>query len=292
MKQYFKTVIALIMTTALSMPAGARNMPQVRGSDTMVNLVQRMAEVYSEKNPGKFLSVTGGGSGNGLASLRNRTTDIANSSRDIREREIRDMQGKGVNPVGVVIAIDCITIVVNGDNPVDKLTFGQLGAIFRGDVKNWKEVGGADIPITLYGRQSNSGTYVVFRERVLKDNYSDRMYRMNGNSQIVEGIKADKSGIGYVGLGYAQKEPRIKDISLAEEEGAEYIDPNNRSDIEAGRYPLMRPVYQYTDGKPSGDIREFMLFELGPEGQKIVDDMGFIPVSKEYAEYNKQSAGL
>lgn len=287
-----KTMLVFLMTAAMALTAKAESIPQVRGSDTMVNLVQRMAEVYSEKNPGKHLSVTGGGSGNGLAGLRNRTADIANSSREIRRREIRDMNGKGVNPVGIVIAEDCITIIVNGDNNVDQLTLGQLGAIFRGDIKNWKDVGGADMPITLYGRQSNSGTYMVFRQRVLKGNYSDKMYRMNGNSQIVEAVKNDKSGIGYVGLGYVKNNPKLKVVRLAQEEGAEYIDPKNRADIEAGKYPLVRAIYQYTDGTPSGAIKEFIEFELSPEGQKIVDEMGFIPLSSKYTQHNNEALGI
>jgi phosphate transport system substrate-binding protein len=290
-KNLIKTITFMALCL-IPLRSGASDMPQVRGSDTMVNLVQKLAEVYMQKNPGKHIAISGGGSGHGLSGLRNRTTDVANSSREIRQREIIDMKNRGVNPVGTVVARDCMTIVVNKDNMVDSLTLGQLGAIFRGNITNWKDVGGADMSITLYGRQSNSGTYVVFRERVLKDDYSFDMNRMNGNSQIVEAVKNDVSGIGYVGLGYARKSPDLKVVKVAVKQGEEYIDPANRSDVEAGKYPLIRPVYQYTDGIPSGNIRNFMLFELGPEGQKIVDDMGFLPVSEEYAENNIETSGL
>jgi phosphate transport system substrate-binding protein len=290
-----KKFIAVSVFVALMIMANfssAEKIPQVRGSDTMVNLVQVLAENYSQKYPDRHVAVTGGGSGNGLAGLRNRTADIANSSREIRPREIIDMKGKGVEPVGLVVGKDCITIVVNEGNKVNKLTIGQLGDIFRGEIVNWKEVGGDDLPITLYGRQSNSGTFLVFRERVVKSDYSDRMNRMNGNSQIVEAVKNDVSGIGFVGLGHAEKATRLRIVDIAAEEGQEYISPTNRSDVESGRYLLARPIYQYTNGTPSGSIKDFIEFALSPEGQKIVDEMGFIPVTEEYQEQNRKILGV
>jgi len=279
MTRLIKMLIVALVLTGIAIPAEAQDMIKVRGSDTMVNLVQRLAEVYMEKNPGKLLSITGGGSGNGLAGLRNRTTDIANSSREIRMKEIIDMNGKGVKPVGTAIGKDCITIVVNASNPVDKLTLAQLSAIYRGDVTNWKDVGGTDKPITMYGRQSNSGTYLHFKEHAVKADYSDKMYRMNGNAQIVESIKTDTTGIGYVGLGYALTTDGLKVVKIATAEGEEYIDPTNRADVDAGKYTLIRPVYQYTHGEPTGAINDFIQFELSQEGQRIVDEMGFIPLA-------------
>jgi len=285
--------MAIAIVAFMVLPAhGEEKLLQIKGSDTIVNLVQKMAEAYSEKNPGKPVSVNGGGSGTGLAGLRNRTTDIADSSRPIRQREIIDMKAKGVNPVSIVIGIDCITLIVNKKNKVDKLTFGQLGAIFRGEITNWKDVGGDDMPISLYGRQSNSGTNEVFKETVVNGEYADTMKRMNGNAQIVEGIKSDSSGIGYVGLGFAQNGPELKALRIAASEKAEYIDPNNRDDVVAGRYPLTRPLYQYTDGAPSGATMDFIKFELSSEGQKMVEEMGFIPITKNYVEENKRNAGI
>ena len=288
-----KIIAGIILLVFVALPAaGDENMLQVRGSDTIVNLAQRLAEVYSEKNPGRHVAVTGGGSGTGIAGLRNRTTDIANSSRPIRQREIVDMKSKGVSPIGIVIAMDCITLIVNEKNKVDKLTIGELKSIFSGDVVNWKDVGGDDIPITLYGRQSNSGTYEVFKENVIAGEYSDKMRRMNGNSQIVESIKNDISGIGYVGIGYVQDSSGLKAVRIAENEKKEYVDPKNAIDVESGRYPLTRPLYQYVDGAPAGAVLDFIKFELGPEGQKIVSDMGFISISKDYEEENKKNADI
>jgi phosphate transport system substrate-binding protein len=286
-------VAAAVLLAFAALPAaGEEKALQVRGSDTTVNLVQRLAEVYSEKNPGRPVSVSGGGSGTGLAGLRNRTVDIANSSRPIRQREMVDMKSKGISPVTIIIAVDCIVLAVNQKNSVDKLTIEQLGSIFRGELTNWKDVGGDDMPITLYGRQSNSGTYEVFKENVVNGEYADGIRRMNGNSQIVEGIKSDVSGIGYVGIGYVQDGADLKVIKVSKNAEEGYVDPRNRTDVETGKYPLTRPLYQYTDGMPSGAMLDFIKFELSPEGQKIVDEMGFIPITRRYIEENKQAIGI
>ncbi|MBD3425609.1 MAG: phosphate ABC transporter substrate-binding protein PstS family protein [Candidatus Omnitrophica bacterium] len=289
----FKMMTAIIVMTAIAavLSSEARQQLQVRGSDTMVNLIQRMSEVYMEKHPGNNVVVTGGGSGTGIAGLRNRTVDIADSSREIRRREIIDSRAKGVDPVRIIIARDCITIVANKNNNVDKLTTDQLGAIFRGDITNWKEVGGKDMPITLYGRQSNSGTFVLFREEVLKGDYSDEMRRMNGNAQIIESIKTDKTGIGYVGVGHAKNSSGIAVISVSGGENSEYIDPTQISASKADDYPIARKLNQYTNGAPSGDTKKFIMFELSPEGQKICEEMGFFPVSTEDKEHNEQMLG-
>ena len=258
----------------------------------MVNLVQRLAEVYMQKNPGEYVAVTGGGSGGGIAGLRNKTVDIGNASRDIKPKEMMDAMSQGVEPTRVVIGMDCITVVVNGGNKVDKLTSGQLGAIFRGEITNWSEVGGDDMPITLYGRQSNSGTFVFFREAILKGDYSDRMNRMNGNSQIVEALKNDRTGIGYIGLGHAKKASGLKIVKLASREGADYADPTNRRDVDGGKYPIVRTLNQYVDGTPRGAVKDFIEFELSSEAQNIVEEMGFLPVPDEYRKYNMDNAGV
>ena len=169
----------------------AQNTIQIKGSDSEVNLVQRLAEVFMEKNPGVNISVTGGGSGTGIAALLNKTTDIANSSRDLEPKEMDAFKKDGVNPFRVVFATDAVSAIVHPSNPVTKLTLPQLGKIFKGQVTNWKEVGGKDEKISLYGRQSNSGTFVFFREHVLKADYSPKMKAMNGNSQIAEAVKRD-----------------------------------------------------------------------------------------------------
>ena len=207
---YFAGLFAIAFTTlVLSVPmANGQGMIQVKGSDSEVNLVQRLAEVFMQKNPGVNISVTGGGSGTGIAALINKQTDIANSSRELSAKEEEAAKKAGVSPFRVAFATDGISVILHPENPVSKLTVDQLGKIFKGEIGNWKEVGGPDMKISLYGRQSNSGTYVFFREFVLKGDYSQHMKSMNGNAQIVEGVQRDKAGVGYAAVGYVVSEKR------------------------------------------------------------------------------------
>ncbi len=279
-------IIAVGLALAVGSTAHAQEMLQIKGSDTLINLVQRLAEVYMEENPGNYIAVTGGGSGTGIAALINEKCDIANASRTMKDKEVSMAQDRNVSPKRVVIAMDGLSVITNPNNPIDKLTIDQIGAIFRGDVKNWKEVGGNDAPIALYGRQSNSGTYVFFQDFVLKGDYSQKMKRMNGNAQIVEGIRADKNAIGYVGVGYLKDNKGLKVIKVATQPGGYYASPLNEADVKSGKYPIVRPLNQYVDGKPSASVAKFLRFELGERGQEIVKEEGFFPVPAEYKEFN------
>ena len=280
--------MGFFLLIAITLDCKAEEMLQIRGSDTMLNVVQELVEVYMEKNPDQPIALTGGGSGTGISGLRNRTVDIANSSRDMTGREKIDLKSKGVEPSLIVIGMDCITIVVNKNNKVNKLTTGQLGAIFRGDILNWKDLGGDDMPISLYGRQSNSGTFFLFRERILKGDYAYEMRQMNGNSQIVEAIKQDASGIGYVGRGYVSQNQDVKVVSIATELSAEYINPLEITFANASKYPIVRTLNQFVGGKPEGAIGDFLKFELSDEGQKIIEDMGFLKITEETMRQNNQ----
>lgn len=270
--------------------AQAQNMLQIKGSDTLINLVQRLAEEYMEQNPGSYIAVTGGGSGTGVAALINDKCDIANASRLMKPKEIAQAKDNGVTAKRVVIAMDGLSVITSPNNPVKKLTKGQVGAIFRGDITNWSEVGGNDAPITMYGRQSNSGTFVFFQDYVLKGEYSSKMNRMNGNAQIVEAVKTDPSGVGYVGVGYVQDQPDLV-VKVAATEGADYASPLNSEDVKSGKYPIARPLNQYINGNPTGAVKEFLDFELSYAGQQVVEQEGFFPIPTEYEDYNKQ-AGL
>lgn len=282
--------IAFAMTVQTA-TLDAANMIQIKGSDTLINLVQRLAEVYMEENPGKYIAVTGGGSGTGIAAMINDKCDIANSSREMKPKELSQASKNGVTAHRVVIAMDGLSVITNPALGIDKLTVDQIGAIFRGDVKNWKEVDGPDQKITLYGRQSNSGTYVFFQDFILKGDYSQKMNRMNGNAQIVEGIKADKGGIGYVGVGYVKKTKGLTVVSVASKPGAEYASPLNSDDVKSGKYAIARPLNQYINGTPSDDVQDFLKFELSAEGQQVVEEEGFFPVPAKYQELNSK-AGL
>ena len=267
-------------------------MIQIKGSDTLINLVQRLSEVYMEKNPDKYIAITGGGSGTGIAALMNGKCDIANASRLMKAKEIARASNNGIAAKRVVIAMDGLSVIVNAQNPVDKLTTGEIGKIFRGETTNWKALGGKDIPITLYGRQSNSGTFVFFRDAVLKGEYSASMRRMNGNAQIVEAVKQDASGVGYVGVGYVKNASGITVLKVASRPGGDYASPLDSKDVKAGKYPITRPLNQYLNGIPKGAVRDFIAFELSPEGQRIVEQEGFFQIPIEYQKFNEETVGL
>jgi phosphate transport system substrate-binding protein len=277
-----KTVSILAMLSTIILGAEVI----VKGSDTMLNLTQRLAEAYSNVQPDVTVSISGGGSGVGINAIINREVDIANASRRIKSKEISAARANGVDPTEIVIALDGLSVIVNNKNPIKQLTVQQIGAIYRDEITNWNQVGGPNKKIVLYGRQPNSGTFVFFREEVVKGEYSSAMRQMNGNAQIVEGVKADEGGIGYVGLGYIKNVEGIKPLAVAEKVGENYISPTDEARVRSGDYPLTRPLYQYTNGRPKGIVREFILFELSPAGQKIVEEEGFVPVTQNYIERN------
>ena len=299
-KSIIATVVASFLMGSFFLLAPslqASDMIQVKGSDSEVNLVQSLAEAFMKKNPGASIAVTGGGSGTGIAALINKKTDIANSSRDMNSKEEEAAKKAGVTPFRVVFATDGISVIAHPENPVSKLTLEQLGKIFKGDISNWREVGGADMKISLYGRQSNSGTFVFFREFVVKADYSPHKKAMNGNAQIVEGMQRDKAGIGYVAVGYVVNEkgevrPGVKVLNIAKDTQSEAFNPAKMENVMSGKYPISRPLNQYLVGKPSGTLLEFIKFELSPEGQEIVRKKGFFPVQPKWVEFNKKQGAM
>jgi phosphate transport system substrate-binding protein len=281
MKKVLGVIVCVVGLLSFGSVSYAAKAMQIKGSDTLINMVQRVAEVYMEKNPGKMIAVTGGGSGTGIAALVNKNCDIANSSRLIKSIEVEQAVANGV-----VVAIDSLCVIVSGKNSVEKLTVDEIGKIYRGEIRNWKDVGGADSPITLYGRQPNSGTYDFMKEMILKGEYSTKMNQMNGNAQIVEAVKQDVSSIGYVGIGYIKEATGIAIVKVAAKSGADYIDPLVMADVKAGKYPITRPLNQYLNGMPKGAVKDFIEFELSAEGQKIVEEEGFLPLNEEYVKLN------
>jgi phosphate transport system substrate-binding protein len=287
-----RILAALIAVSAVFAAGADAKITQIKGSDTLINLVQKLSEAYMEKNPGKMIGVTGGGSGTGIAALINGKCDIANSSRLIKQKEIEMAVDKGITPTKIIVAVDGLSFIVNAENKIDKLTVDELGKIFRGEVTNWKDVGGEDAPISLYGRQSNSGTYDFVMEFVTKGDYSPKMRQMNGNAQIMEAVKSDKTAIGYVGVSYAKGAAGVTVLSVAMTQGGYYASPLKEEEIRSGKYPISRGLYQYVNGIPSGDVKDFLAFELGPEGQKIVQEEGFFSLPEEYVKSNKEKAGI
>ncbi|MEW5920102.1 MAG: phosphate ABC transporter substrate-binding protein [Bacillota bacterium] len=266
---------------------------QIRGSDSEVNLVQRLAELFMEDHPGVQIAVTGGGSGTGIAALIDGTIDIANSSRPMKEEEINQARRNGIEPVPVRFAVDGVAVIVNESNPVETLSVAEIGAIFRGDITNWREVGGEDSPIGIYGRQSNSGTYVFFMETVLQGDYTPQMRNMGGNADIVEAVTTDKTGIGYVAIGYVTDggsvRPGIKPVKVSRNPGETSYTPIELENITSGKYPITRPLYQFLNGRPEGAVKDFIMFELSDRGQKIVLEQGFYPITDEDRKFNENS---
>lgn len=261
---------------------------QVKGSDTMVQLVSNFAEAYSE-NRDVRLSVTGGGSGTGIAALINGEVDIANSSRPIRESEIELALERGIEPIELIVALDALSVIVNSENPVNGLSLDQISRIYKGDISNWMDVGGPDLEITLYGRQSTSGTYVYFMEEIVKEDYSAKMRNLEGNQAIIDAVKQDSGGIGYVGVGYAAESGKvvsgIKVLGIKNNEGV-FVSPLDSGDNE---YPVSRALYQYLARVPEENtvLHDFLLFELGDDGQKIVSSAGFLPITLSEKEKNR-----
>jgi phosphate transport system substrate-binding protein len=256
-----------------------------KGSDTIVNLALAWAEAYQSVRPEVRISVTGGGSGTGIAALINNTVDIANASRKIKPEEIENAQANGVEPVENVIARDAIAVIVNPENPVDQLTMAQISAIYSGKVNNWQEVGGEDRPIVRLSRETNSGTHVYFLEQVLRlgDKDSDLLFSKDtlllpSSEGIIKETSQNPNTIGYDGLGYVTEE--VKVIAVAMSDSTTYVYPSAET-VNNGSYPIARDLYMYTNGTPQGAVGEYLNWIFSPEAQAIVKELGFVPVTLE-----------
>jgi len=257
---------------------------QIKGSDTLVNVVQYLAEEFMKKNPYIFVAVTGGGSGVGIASLINKTTDIATASRRMKKKEIEMAKKRGVNPYEIIVGYDGIAVIVNKNNPVDKLTIKQLHDIYTGKITNWKELGGEDLKIVALSREVSSGTHLYFKEHVVelgkktKDEFASSVLMFSSNQAIVEEVAQNIQAIGYIGMGYLNE--RVKAVAIAQEKES-YSYPTIKEVIKK-RYPLSRPLFMYTNGAPEGIVKKFIDFVLSKEGQAIFKKIGFVPLGNEF----------
>jgi len=229
--------------------------------------------------------VTGGGSGTGIASLINKTVDIANASRQIKSEEVAEAKSNGVDPVEHVIARDAIAVIVNPENPVSQLTLKQISDMYSGKISNWSEVGGEDRPIVRLSRETNSGTHVYFLETVLrlgskedKTLFSMDTLLLPSSEGIVSEVRQNPNAIGYDGLGYVPKD--LKTIAIAKEAGEAYVLPSIAT-VNDKSYPIARDLYMYTNGEPTGIVKTYLDWILSSEAQQIVADLGFVPVSSD-----------
>ncbi len=263
----------------------------IKGSDTLLQLVSSMSEAFSQNNPKTEITVTGGGSGTGIASLINGEIKVADASRDVKQDEIDQVTKMGKSFKKFIVARDGLSIIVSKNNPIKQLTVDQIGKIYRGEVTNWSAVAGNDSSINLYGRQSTSGTYEFLKDYVLKGDYASTMRNMEGNQAIIDAVKNDPTGIGYVGIGYAVNAgDSIVILNVATTENSTYYPPTDEANIKSGKYPISRPLFQIMLDSPEkeGLVEKFMQFEISPEGEKIVKEVGFYPPSEQDKTSNEK----
>ena len=253
-----------------------------KGSDTMVNLALYWAEEYQQEYPEVRISVTGGGSGTGITSLISNTVDIANASRPIKEEEREQALANGVEAIEHVVARDAIAVIINPQNPIQALTLQQVSDIYSGKINNWQELGGDDRPIVRLSRETNSGTHVYFLESVIrlgnKENktlFSQDTLLLPSSEGIIAEVRDNPNAIGYDGLGYIT--PEVKVVGIAKDESSSYVMPSVET-VNQNLYPIARDLYMYTNGEPQGLIAEYLNWIHSPAGQKIVKDLGFVPV--------------
>jgi len=268
--------------TAQSGGSSAQAYIENKGSDTLVNLALAWAERYQNIHPEVQISVTGGGSGTGFTALINGSIDVANASRGIKPEEIEEAKKNGFEPIEFIVANDAIAVIVNPENPVSELTLEQVSRIYKGELTNWKELGGEDRPIVRLSRETNSGTHVYFLETVIrlgskedKNIFSADTLLLPSSEGIIAEVSDNPNAIGYDGLGYVTKE--VKMIALAKVAGGPYILPSAETVINK-LYPISRHLFMYTRGQPQGAEKEYIEWILSPEAQAIVTELGFVPV--------------
>ncbi len=255
--------------------AGVSGTMQVKGSDTLLMLSQRWAEAFMDENPGAVVQVTGGGSGVGIKSLIEGTTDVANASRPIKDEERGRAKAKGVEVNEIAVAVDGVCFIVHPGNPVNELTVAQLGGIYGGRTKDWGGLGGSG-KIMCYGRQSTSGTYDFVKGQVLGGgDYRADIQEMQGNSLLCDSVARDENGIAYVGYGYAAKRDDVKILAVKKDDASPAVKPTHEA-VGSMEYPISRYLFCYTNGKPAGVVKAFLTFALSGEGQDIAEEVEYV----------------
>jgi len=266
---------------AQNVESGSTEIIENKGSDTLVNLALTWAEVYMRMHPSVRISVTGGGSGTGIAAMINGTVAIASASREMKSEELAAARKNGVEPIEFVVARDAIAVVVNPSNPVSRLTMQQISDIYTGKIVNWNELGGENRPIVLLSRESNSGTYVYFLENVVRMGnskskllFSPDTLLMPSSEGISSEIRQNPNAIGYDGLGYVTPDQKV--VAISKSNPGPFVIPSPAT-VNDGSYPVARPLYMYTAGQPRGQIRDYINWILDG-GQAYVSKLGFVPL--------------
>jgi phosphate transport system substrate-binding protein len=268
------SLAALFAAFAVTVNAGTIT---VKGSDTLVILAQKWAEVYMGQSPEVKIQVTGGGTGTGFAALQNQSTDLCNASRKIKANEIANcVKAFGKRPSEYKVAVDGLSIYVSESNPLKELSVEQLEAIFTGKIRNWKDVGGADGPITVYSRENSSGTYEFFKEHVLKGkDFVSSAQTMPGTAAVLQAVANDKTGIGYGGAAYGAG---AKHLSVKPDSASAAVEPTEEN-VVGQKYPIWRYLYVYVNpALDKGDIATYLNWIRSADGQKVVKDVGYFPL--------------
>jgi phosphate transport system substrate-binding protein len=283
-----KTILALAIGAALTSLTASAGTLTVKGSDTMVILAQKWAEVYMGQNSNTKIQVTGGGTGTGFAALQNQTADLCNASRKIKAKEIENCQ-KAFNrrPTEYKVAIDGLSVYVSADNAVKELSVEQLELIFTGKIKNWKEVGGADAPITVYSRENSSGTYEFFKEHVLKGkDFTAKAQTMPGTAAVLQAVAKDKNGIGYGGAAYGAG---AKHLAIKKDESSPAMDSTEENVLKGATggegYPIWRYLYIYLNpALDKNEVAAYLKWIRSDAGQLVVKDVGYFPLPANLRE--------
>lgn len=274
-----KTKLILVVMVLAGMAFTAPQLQlKIKGSDTLLPLAQKWAEVYMKKNGGSSVTVTGGGSGVGISALIEGTTDIATASRKMKMDEKLKLQDAGKGYKEIIVAYDALAVIVNPSNPVKKLTREQLESIYTGKTTNWKQVGGPDMKIIAYSRETSSGTYEFFKEHVLKGkNFASTCLLMPATGAIVQSVSQTKGAIGYIGMAYLND--KVAAVSVSYDKGKKYVEPN-MANAKNKTYPIVRPLHFYYLQKSEKTVKPFVDFVLSTDGQQVVTQVGYVPVTK------------
>jgi len=279
-----KITAMLALFTAATTCTHASGTITIKGSDTLVILAQKWAEVYMGKHPEVKMQVTGGGSGTGFAALQSKTTDLCNASRKIKAKEIAACVAafNGAKPTEYKVAVDGLSIYVSAENSIKELSVDQLDQIFTGKIKNWKVVGGNDAPITIYSRENSSGTYEFFKEHVLQGkDFASSAQTMPGTAAVLQAVAKDKNGIGYGGAAYVTG-TGAKQVPIKPGASEPAVEPTEEN-VLSQKYPIWRYLYVYVNpALDKGDIAAYLNWIRGEEGQKVVKEVGYFPLPPQW----------